>query len=133
MCSLLMYVFIRSLICFQFKTSTTRSTLQLVSDVWSFGCLMSREKNFRIFQNHPRKFSPKYFVGGEMQSACRRVPQCARCAYGALSMREGHTYIIIGPERDRSNPRKFSPRNSHFVPKRESFLPRKSIQYSQKV
>ena len=34
-----------------------------------------------------------------VQSACRRDPQCARCVYaGALRMRKGHTYIIIGPE-----------------------------------
>ena len=30
----------------------------------------------------------------------------------------GHAHIIIG---GRTNPRKFSPRNSRFVPKRESF------------
>ena len=124
------HVLIRSLICFQFKTSTTRSTLQPVSDVWSFGYLMSREKTFRIF----RRFKTI------RESFLRIILWMGKCkvqfrnAHGALSMREGHTYIIIGPERDQSNPRKFSPRNSHFVLKRKKkILPRKSIQYSQKV
>ena len=44
-----------------------------------------------------------------VQSACRRDPQCARCVYaGALRMREGHTYIIIGPESAKVFSAKFS-------------------------
>ena len=35
-----------------------------------------------------------------VQSACRRVLQCAHCVYaGRLHMREAHTYIITGLER----------------------------------
>ena len=45
-------------------------------------------ENFRVFRGFVKVFSAKF---------CN--PQCTRCVYaGALRMREGHTYIIIGPE-----------------------------------